>query len=474
MALDRTATPATARPRRPRRARAMASAALAGLALAACGGVGGGAPAPGAANPGGPTSGPVSGPLTTMGFGLPDEVAKSRIDAFRQQFPQVQLKVNEGAFDEQQFLSAVAGGNPPNLVYLDREKVGTYAARGALQPLDGCLRQVGLDMGQFRRPAVEQSTYQGAVYAVPEFTSVRLLLVNAAAASEAGLSPTAVSTADWERLAAQAQQLTKRSGGKLTRIGVDPKVPEFFPLWVRANGGSLLSPDGRTAALDSPQAVQALAFVQRLVAAAGGYADLKAFRDTFDFFGAKNEFAQDQLGAMPMEDWYLNVLAGASPNAPVVVRPFLDRTGKPLTYATGQAWAVPKGAGNLTAACQFMKTMTATDTWVAAATAKAAARAAAGKPYTGTYTANVEADRRIASEVYRPSGIAWLDDGVRVLQQAQGEAFSLPASPANAEVKKAWTAAVNAVLEGRATPQEALARAQQEAQQALDKAAKAG
>jgi len=111
---------------------------------------------------------------------------------------------------------------------------------------------------------------------------------------------------------------------------------------------------------------------------------------------------------------------------------------------------------------------------VAAAKAKAAARAAAGKPYTGTYTANVEADRRIASEVYRPSGIAWLDDGVRVLQQAQGEAFSLPASPAGAEVKKAWTGAVNAVLEGRATPQEALARAQQEAQQALDKAAKAG
>ena len=45
-------------------------------------------------------------------------------------------KINEGDFDPQQFLSAVASGNPPDLVYLDRELIGSYAAKGAMQPLD--------------------------------------------------------------------------------------------------------------------------------------------------------------------------------------------------------------------------------------------------------------------------------------------------------------------------------------------------
>src|SRR5690242_7121919 len=72
------------------------------------------------------------GSLTTLGFGLPDEIATTRVDLFRTQHPDVDLRVNEGAFDAQQFLSAVAGGHPPDLVYLDREQLGSYAHRGAL------------------------------------------------------------------------------------------------------------------------------------------------------------------------------------------------------------------------------------------------------------------------------------------------------------------------------------------------------
>jgi multiple sugar transport system substrate-binding protein len=40
-------------------------------------------------------------------------------------------------------------------------------------------------------------------------------------------------------------------GGKLERIGFDPKIPEFFILWAHANGAQLLSADGRHAHLNS-------------------------------------------------------------------------------------------------------------------------------------------------------------------------------------------------------------------------------
>src|SRR5215203_7029914 len=69
----------------------------------------------------------VSGPLTTMGFGYEsgDEIAKTRVDAVKDAYPEVDVSVGEGSFDEQAFLSAVAAGDAPDLVYMDRNLIGT-------------------------------------------------------------------------------------------------------------------------------------------------------------------------------------------------------------------------------------------------------------------------------------------------------------------------------------------------------------
>jgi multiple sugar transport system substrate-binding protein len=435
--------------------------------VAACGGVGGGSGSAdaGATDGASGSAGPAT--ISTQGFSLPDEVATVRVDRFKEAHPQVTVRINEGAFDEQQFLSAVAGGNPPDLVYLDRETVGSYAARGAIIPLDDCVSSQSIDLDSVRPPAVAQVEYDGKVHGIPEFQSVRVLLVNTKASKQGAAS---VSTADWDALRQWAVANNRKSGGKFSRIGFDPKIPEFLPMWAQANGGSVLSEDGKAAQLDSPEVVEALEFTTDLIKAQGGFADLKAFRDSADFFGAKNQFASDQLGAMPMEDWYLNVLAEVSPNAPVEVKAFEDRQGNPITYATGQAWAIPKGADEPEAACSFMKSMTEVDAWLAAAQERVKVRTAKKLPFTGLWTGNADADRQILDEVYKPSGTAWLDEGVTVIAELQDRAFALPPTPAGAEVKKAWTDATNDVLAGKATAQEALAQAQKEAQAALDKA----
>jgi multiple sugar transport system substrate-binding protein len=259
-------------------------------------------------------------------------------------------------------------------------------------------------------------------------------------------------------------------GGKLQRIGFDPKIPEFLPMWVKANGGALLSDDGKTAQLNDPKVVEALTTTAGIVQADGGWNKLKGLRDSFDFFGAKNQFARDQLGAFPMEDWYLNVLAEASPDVDISVTPFKDRQGNPITFVTGSAWAIPKGAKNPAAACQFAKTMTEASTWVAAAKARVAARAKKKLPFTGLYSGNKVADDQVFSQVYKPSGNAKFDDAVQTVLGVQDVAFATPASPAGAEFQKAWTDAVNRVLTGQLQPAAALDRAQKEAQAALDKA----
>jgi multiple sugar transport system substrate-binding protein len=209
--------------------------------------------------------------------------------------------------------------------------------------------------------------------------------------------------------------------GQVTRIGFDPKIPEFFPLWAKANGVDLLSEDGRTARLDDPKAVEALEFTASLIEDHDGWDAFKAFRDTWDFFGAGNQVAKNQIGFWPMESWYYNVLSETSPQAKITARPFTARSsGETLTFLSGNGWAIPRGAKNPDLACTWMKTMTATETWLTAARARAKADRAVGHPFIGLYTA--------------------------------------------------MTDAINSVLAGQQTPADALAQAQREAQTALDEA----
>jgi multiple sugar transport system substrate-binding protein len=113
----------------------------------------------------GGSGGTVSGALSTFGFSLQDEIATTRADTFKKANPQVQVKVTEGGFDEQQFLSAVASGAPPDLVH---RRPRRHPAPGRVHLL------AQIDMGQYRPAAVQQ---------------VRVMMIGNKAVRDAGLSP---------------------------------------------------------------------------------------------------------------------------------------------------------------------------------------------------------------------------------------------------------------------------------------------
>ncbi|RCG30962.1 extracellular solute-binding protein [Sphaerisporangium album] len=438
------------------------TAVLVAGALAACGGVGAGGGASGASASGGGKS------LTTMGFGLPDEIASVRVEEFKKAYPDVKLTINQGQFDEQAFLSAVAAGNPPDVVYMSRDRIGGYAARGAVQPLDSCVAKEGIATGDFYPAAQQQVRYAGKWYGMPEFYNSIVLLVNNKAAKDAGVDPKAIDTSDWDGLAKLATKMARSDGGKIQRFGFYPKLPEFLPLWAKANGADILSADGRTARLDDPKVVEALDYANGLVKAQGGWTRLKAFADTFDYFGAENPFTKDQIGAMLTEQFLVSAMAGASPDADITVLPFKDRQGRPVNNVGGNAWVIPKGAKNPGAACAWMKTMTSADTWIAAARARADKRAKEGKVNIGTFTGNMKADDVIFSQIVKPSGRPAFDDAVKTIRSVQRAGFVVPQSGAAAEFQKTWQDAANRVLQGSQGAAEALRQAQAEAQRALN------
>ena len=411
----------------------------------------------------------LSGELTVMGFGATDEIGQVRLDEAKSALGDVDVKLVEGDLDIQQFLSSVATGEPPEIIYANRDQIGTFASRGAIMPLTDCIEGEGIDTSVYREPALEQVTFADEVYGIPEFNVVQIIQANGDLLEREGLTVEDVNGSDWDAVAAANKALMRTKGGKLTVIGFDSKLPEFLPLWAKANGVDLISEDGRTAQLDDPAVVEALEFAVGIYDAQGGFSKVKAFRDSADFFGEGNQFAVGTLGAMPMEQWYVNVLNDVSPDAPMAFDTFRGTDGEPLAFASGSAWAIPKGSPNPEAACRFAKSMTTTDSWIKAAEERVRLRQEEGGTFTGVLTGNVEADEKIR-EMIEPSGDAKWDSAVEAVYEANDHTFSLPANPADEEFEAAWQDAVNRVLNGQQEPQEAMTQAQTEAQKALDAA----
>lgn len=410
------------------------------------------------------------GTIDVWGFGTDNAIGAVRMAAFEERYPNVTVNLTPGEFDNQAFLSAVAGGNPPDVIHVGRQFIGSFAQRQALEPLDDHIEASGFDTGIFQEAALAEVQFQDQTWGMPQFSNVIMAFLNQSVLEGAGTAPDDVDFADWDALAQLNAELAAAEGGNVQTVGIDPKLPEFLPLWVMANGGAMISEDGRTSQLDSPEVLEALEFAVSLYEPIGGRQQYQAFQSNWDLFGAANPIVEDQVGVYPIEQWYLNVLGEATPDADVSVRSFTDREGEPLSYSQGVSWALPRGSDNPQAAFEFMRFMSDTETWVEAAQAAKEEAESEGQPYLGTYTANREADQRIAEEVWEPTGNANLDSAVEAIQQMQQDAVSLPATPAGAEIEQAVNDAINATMLGQASAEEALAEAHEEVQAALDEA----
>ncbi len=169
----------------------------------------------------------------------------------------------------QKVLAAIAGGKPPDIAYL----YGSWAANIAQSPKTLVLNDMikadpSFHWSDFWPSEQKVATVNGKIVGIPALVDNLALVYNKKLFRQAGIPfPTASWT--WQDLRSAAARLTdaskKQFGWAYVNDGSEDTVWRFEALLWQA-GGEVLSSDGKHAAFDSPAGVQALTLLQQMAA----------------------------------------------------------------------------------------------------------------------------------------------------------------------------------------------------------------
>lgn len=326
-------------------------------------------------------SGAVTKPVTITYWGrwggTSEQPEKQVIANFQEKFPNITIQdmesnqiAGEGALDREKFIAALAAGTPPDVIKIDRFKMGGHGAKGTTTILDSVIKRDKIDMKKFFPATVEEVLYPpgsgGKVTALPWNTDDRALYYNKKHFIEAGLDPNKPPKT-WEEAEQMGIQLTKRDGGSLTRAGFVAwgANTNWSIGWLWSAGGEWLGkgPDGkenRRAAYNNDTGVKMLTYVKNnMERVLGGK---QAYDEWRQRFGPREQGAwfNDGISMGVTGVWELGNFKRYGPHVDFGVAPPprpKGMEGSPVTWAGGFALAIPTGikGDNLTAAWEFLK-----------------------------------------------------------------------------------------------------------------------
>jgi multiple sugar transport system substrate-binding protein len=152
----------------------------------------------------------------------------------------------------------VAGGNPPDVAFMDSSAVGDFAPRATLVNLDGYIAgSKVIEPDDYVAGFRQASSYKGSMFALPYDGETTGLFYRTDLFQKAGISGPPKT---WAELKADAAKLTDPANKTYGWIEFAPEAFYYWYPFLWQAGGDLLSPDGQHVAYDSPAGVKAANF----------------------------------------------------------------------------------------------------------------------------------------------------------------------------------------------------------------------
>jgi sn-glycerol 3-phosphate transport system substrate-binding protein len=202
--------------------------------------------------------------------GKSQPVTQQLIDAFHASQPDIKVTlVTAGSnYEEiaQKFQAAQAGGQLPDIVLLSDVWWFRYYMQRSIIPLDGLIKAVGIDTGDYRNQFIADYQYKGSQWAVPWARSTPLFYYNKNHWKAAGLPDRAPDT--WAEFAEWGPRI--QSAGVGTQHTFQLPALKDYAGWTFQNnlwgwGGGWGKADSFDVTCDSPESVAAIQFLQDAV-----------------------------------------------------------------------------------------------------------------------------------------------------------------------------------------------------------------
>jgi multiple sugar transport system substrate-binding protein len=240
--------------------------------------------------------------------------------------------------------AALAGGEPPDVFYVDSFRLPDLVDAGTLAPAEGKIT----NPDDFYPSLREAFTFDGTFYCPPKDFSTLGLVYDQDVLEEAGLGvPTT-----WEELAAAAEALTTGEQAGLA-MGVE------YPRWgvfLFQNGTALTDDEVTEMTIDTPEARQALEYVAGLYQ--NGHAVVPANVDT-DWAG--QAFGEGKAAMTIEGNWIVPYLEQNFPEKNWAVAELPAGPAGQGTFAFTVCYGVPQGAANPDASFALANYLTDSD-----------------------------------------------------------------------------------------------------------------
>jgi arabinogalactan oligomer/maltooligosaccharide transport system substrate-binding protein len=242
--------------------RGIAAAVLAtaiAVSASACGSSGGTASGSSAA----------SGPVTITWWDTSDATNeaptyKALVAQFEQANPTVKVNYVSVPFADAQTkftAAAAAGKGAPDVLRSDVGWLAGFAQQGFLAPLDGT--PAAAEKSSFEPQLVQQATYQGKLYGIPEVTDTLGLMYNKALFTKAGIT---AAPKTWDELKADAALVKQKDG--VDGFAFNPASYYAMP-FLYGEGADMLDVSAKKLEFNSAAAIKGMNTLKDLVSAPG-------------------------------------------------------------------------------------------------------------------------------------------------------------------------------------------------------------
>jgi multiple sugar transport system substrate-binding protein len=262
--------------------------------------------------------------------------------------------------DSSSLITAVRGGEGPDVYLLDRFIVAERAAQGLLQDLTPLMEDAGDNpdlTDRYVAFTAAEAVYNGSPYALPFDTDVRMLFYNKKMLNDAGVDTSAWAPENGaitlDEAAEAFNKLNVEEGGSYSQMGF---VPYYNQGWHYTYGflfgGEFFDYENCQVTPDNPQVLEGMRWVQDYCVA--NDADkMYAFIQNAMRPGTPptdNPFIQGRLGGMISGNWmfaqFEEYMGDAAADVGYTFIPVPTEGADSSTWAGGWSGVVPQGAQN--------------------------------------------------------------------------------------------------------------------------------